>query len=163
MRQGLLAECMNLMSGFVPINMATGANAGDWVAMKNFSSLAIVIFKAAGDAGEPAIVTVSQATDNTGTGTKALNFTRIDLKAGAALTSIGNFTKVVQAAANTYSIEGDYQAIAVIEIDATALDVANEFDYIQASIADVGATSQIGGILYMGENVYKAPVTSPLL
>ena len=33
----LFAEQAQIVAGFVPVNLATAANAGDWVSMKGFS------------------------------------------------------------------------------------------------------------------------------
>jgi len=147
----LLTEKVQIASGFVPISMAAGANAGDWVSLKNFLRCAIVFFKAAGTAGDDPVITLLQATSVAGSNSKALNFTRIDSKQGAALTAIGQFTKTEQAAGNTYSnlTLAETQAIIVIDIKAEDLDIDNGFDCLQASVADVGTNAQIGGLLYL--------------
>lgn len=148
-----LVENTQICAGFVPVNMATANNTGDWISMKNWGHLAIVIFKGAGAAAEPLTVTVSQATAVAGTNSKALNFTDLYTKAGADIFAIGTWTRVTQSAGNTWAAgsgaNGDYQAIYLIEIDAEDLDVGGGFDCVQASIADVGTTSQVGGILYI--------------
>lgn len=157
-----LTETAQIAAAIVPVNLATAANAGDWVSLKGYGHVAIVVFKAAGGAGEPPTVTVEQAQDVSGTGHKALNFTRVDAKNGAALTAIGEFTKVTQAAANTYALAaGDTQALYVIEFDAAELDLANGFDCVQASIADVGAAAQVGCALYILTDARYAGETMP--
>lgn len=149
-----LAEHFNVAEGFLPINMATGANAGDWVSMKNYSELHIVFFGAPGAAAEPATITVEQASAVAGTGAKALTFTTYYLKQAATnLQSTGTFTKTTQTAANTVVLgsgaNGDKAAIVVISIHAEDLDSDGGFDCVRASVADVGTTSQIGALLYI--------------
>lgn len=147
----LLAEELQIAAGFVPVDLAGAAGgAGDWVSLKHYRHVAIVVLKAAGAAAEDPIVTITQATDVSGTGAKALNFTRVDRKRGADLFAIGQFTKVTQAAANTYNGDsGDVQELFVIEFNAEDLDADGGFDCVRAAIADVGTTAQLGAMLYI--------------
>lgn len=144
-------EKMQIASGFVPVNLATASNPGDWVSMKNFLRCAVVVFKAAGTAGDDPTITLEQATAVAGTGAKALNFTRIDAKRGADLLAIGQFTKTEQAAGNTFTSDtlAEEQAIIVIDVKAEDLDIDNGFDCIRATVSDVGTNSQIGAMLYI--------------
>jgi hypothetical protein len=145
-----ITEKMQIVGGFTPVNMASGANTGDYVSLKNYGRCAIVLFKGAGAAGEDPTITMQQASDVSGTGVKNLNFTRIDSKVGT-LSALGTFTQNTQAAANTYvdAVSAESEAIMVIDIKAEDLDIANGFDCLRCTIADVGTTSQIGGVLYL--------------
>lgn len=145
-----LAEQCNIAVGFVPVNMATGANTGDWFDASGFGKVAILFFKGAGAAGEDPTITVLQGTTSAGGSTAALNFTTIYKKQGAALTAIEQWTKVTQTAANTFTHAdlAEQQAIILIEIDTRTL--TDGYRYINASVADVGDTSQIGCLLYKG-------------
>lgn len=144
-------EKMQICAGFNPVDLQTGANNGDWVSLKNYNHLAVVLYKAAGTAGDDPTLTLQQATDVSGTGAKALNFTRIDTKQGASLFAIGTFTKVTQAAGNTYTDDtsAEVQAIWVVEIDAQDLDRDNGFDCVRATVADVGGNAQLGCLFYL--------------
>ncbi len=145
-----LTEEGQLVVAIVPIDLATGANAGDWVSMKHYTDCDIIVVADAGTAGEDPVLTVTQATAVAGTGSKALAFTRVDSKVGAQ-TGIGQFTKNVQAAANTYTdaVSGEAENLFVIHVKAEDLDLANGFDCIQVSIPDTGATAgKIGCALY---------------
>jgi len=146
----LTEECQ-VVSAIVPIDLAAGANNGDWVSMKGYADLDIIVFADAGAAGEDPVLTVTQATAVAGTGSKALNFTRVDSKVGAQ-TGIGQFTKNTQAAGNTYTdaVSGEAENLFVIHIKAEDLDLANGFDCVQVSIPDTGATAgKIGCALYI--------------
>lgn len=142
------AEVFQVCAGFGPVDMSAAANNGDWVSMKNYNRCAIIVFKAAGTAGDTPTVTLTQATDVSGTSSKALNFTRVDVKSGT-LTSVGTYTTVTQSAGNTYAGTANAAGIYIIEIRSEDLDVANGFDCIQASIPDVGANAQLGSCLYV--------------
>jgi hypothetical protein len=159
------AEQAQIISGFVPVNLATAANAGDWVSMKQFQRLVILFFAAAGTAGDDPTLTVEQASAVAGTGAKALTFTRIDTWQGADLTAVGTPTTVAQTAANTYTdaTSAEVQKIWVVEIDAADLDVDNGFDCVRGSIADVGTNAQIGCLLYLGLYSRYAPPASAIV
>lgn len=136
----LLVEAAQIVAAIIPVDSQSGANNGDWVSMKNFDRLSIIVFKAAGVAGDDPVITVKQATDVSGTSAKALNFTRIDAKVGAQ-TGIGAFTTVTQAAGNTYTdtVSAEAQGLFVIEFKAEDLDVNNDFDCVQLSVPDTGS------------------------
>lgn len=140
-----------IAAGVVPVNLATLANDGDWVSLKLYQRLIIILFKGAGTAGEDPTLTLEQAQDVAGTGAKALAFEEIYSKQGADLFTIGEFTKITQAAAATYThTDGAEQmAIWVVEVLASQLDVKNDFDCVRARVADVGVGAQLGGILYI--------------
>jgi hypothetical protein len=156
-------EKNQIAQGFLPVLMNTAANAGDWVSMKEFGRMAIVVFKAVGTAGDDPTIAVKQATDVSGTSSKALAFTEVRKKQAATnLLAVGQFTKSTSAspASNdtfnttlgtwTNSDLAEQAAIIVIDIKAEDLDVANGFDCIQVSIADVGTNAQLGSALYFG-------------
>jgi hypothetical protein len=145
-----LTENIQIVSAIVPVNLATGANNGDWVSLKNYGHCAIVVFKGAGTAGDDPVITVRQATDVAGTSAKALNFTRVDKKVGTQ-TGIGTFTVASQAAANTHTDTDSAEAegVFVVEFDADELDIANGFDCVQVQIPDTGTNAQIGCALYL--------------
>lgn len=162
MNQHIL-EKLQVAAGVLPVNLAAGANDGDWIAMKNFGRLAVVFFKDAGTAGDDPTLTLEQATTNTGTGAKALNFTRIDKKQGADLFAVGQFTTVTQTAANTYTdaTSAEVEAIWVVDVKAEDLDIDGGFDFVRARVADVGTNSQLGCILYLAHEPRYASKTLP--
>jgi hypothetical protein len=147
---GYLTEEGQLVVAIVPIDLASGANNGDWVSMKGYTDLDIIVVTDAGTASEDPVLTVRQATDVAGTSAKALNFTRVDSKVGAQ-TGIGQFTKNTQAAANTYTdlVSGEAENLFVIHIRGEELDLANGFDCVQFQLPDTGATAgKFGCALY---------------
>jgi hypothetical protein len=146
-----LSENGQFVQAIVPINLATGANNGDWVSMANYNHLSIVVSTGVGASGEDITLTVNQATDNAGTSSKALTFTDIYEKEGStALSAVGTATKQTQSAAQTYNSTsgGENEQLIVVEIDADDLDADGGFDFVQLTIADVGSTSQIGSAIY---------------
>jgi hypothetical protein len=146
-----ILEKLQIVAGIIPVDTQTGANNGDWVSLKNYGRCAIVVYKAAGIAGDDPVITVKQASDVSGTGAKALTFTRVDAKVGAQ-TGVGTFTTVTQAAGNTYTdlVSAEAQGLFVIDVQADDLDVDNGFDCVQVSVPDTGAGgAQLGSALYL--------------
>ena len=137
--------------GVHPVNLATGANTGDTVSMKNWGRCAIILIAGIGLAGEDPTITVQQSINVAPSSAKALDFTRVDYKQGADLTAVGQFTTVAQAAANTYTnaTSGETRQIWVIDVKAEDLDADNGFDCIRATLADVGSTAKLGTIIYI--------------
>jgi len=146
------AEQVNVVSGFLPVNMATGANAGDWVSLKNYERCTVIFFKGAGTAGDDPTITIQQATAVAGTGNKDLDcIDKVYKKQDTVLTAETVFTIATQTAdaAYTDATSAEDAAIWVIDIMAEDLDQANGYDCIQASVADVGTNAQIGCVLYL--------------
>jgi hypothetical protein len=139
----------DVVAGFVPINIGS-ARQGDAVSMKNWGRCLILFIAAAGPAGDDPTLTVEQCTAIAPSNAKALNFTRVDVKQGT-LTAVGTWTKVTQAAGNTYTDDesAEVQKIWAVEIAAEDLDVDNGYDCIQASVGDAGTATQIGALLYI--------------
>lgn len=135
----LLVEDHQIVMGIVPVDSQTGANTGDYVSMKGYDRCTVLVIKDAGVAGDDPVITLTQAQDVSGTGVKDLDFTRIDEKVGAQ-TGVGTFTKVTQAAGNTYTnaASAEAQAIFAIEFKGEDLDVNNGFDCLKVAVPDTG-------------------------
>ncbi len=146
-----MLDQLQIAAGFVPVNLASGANNSDWVHLKTFARLLIVFYKAAAASGaEDPTVTVVQATDVTGAGAKALNLARAWTKTDADLTTIGRFSAGAPSA-NTLTVasSAQKQAIWAIEVLASDLDQTNGFNCVRANVADVGSVEQLGCLLYV--------------
>ncbi len=148
----LMVEEGQIVSGFLPVNLSTAANTGDYISMKAYHHLAVVFFKgAAGSSGQDPTLTIVQATTVGGAGAKALNFTTIYTKEATVLTATGSFTKVTQSAGNTYTslTSSEKAALWIVEFDGEDLDRDNDFDCVMASVADTGSWEQPGCVLYL--------------
>ena len=147
------AEQAQIVPFVMPIDLNSGANAGDWVSMKNFERLTICVLASAGTAANDLTMTVSQAVNVSGGSSKALNaITSLAVKQGASLAAIGQYSEVTQAADEQYTeaTNGESQLLYVTDILAEDLDVDNGFDCVQVSLNQVGA-AKVGcafGILW---------------
>jgi len=152
----------DICSAFVPVDLKTGANAGDFISMKDWHHLTIVFFKSIGTAGDDPIFELKQATVVAGTDTKDLNgITSVFYKQGLDLTAVTHFDEATQAADEHYTdaTSAELSGIYVIEIDDTMLDVNNGFDCVQFNVADIGANAQLGCALYiLSQPKYTGPV-----
>ena len=105
-----------------------------------------------GTAGDDPTITLAQGTDIAFGTTKALTFTTIYTKQDATkLSDVGQWTKVSQSAAATYTdaTSAELACLWAIDVKAEDLDTAANYDCIRASIGDVGTNSQIGCIFYL--------------
>ena len=140
----------NIEAAFVPVDMQTAANDGDWINLSLYEYCVIVLFKAAGTAGQDPIFTLQQATSAAGGSAKALNVSTIYSKVGT-LTGVANFTRITQAAGATYIdlVSAEAQAILAAEVRHSELDLANGFRFINITIPDVGGNAQLGCAFYI--------------
>jgi hypothetical protein len=120
--------------------------------MKGYRRCLVLFFKGIGTAGDDPTYTVLQGTDVAFGTNKALNFTTLYVKQDPTqLSDVGQWTKVTQAAANTYidTTQAEQAALVAIEFKAEDLDVKNDYDCIRASCSDVGTNAQLGSLLYI--------------
>ena len=155
-------ETMDVVCGFLPVDMQTAGNTGDTVCMKNWQHCTIIFTKAIGTAGDDPTVTVMQCTDVASGTNKALNFVELFTKQGTQTTT-GTWTRVTQTAANTYTNAtlAESPAIIRIEFDADDLDVTNGYDCIYATVADVGGNPQLGCLHYYLSQPRYGQATTP--
>lgn len=163
----LLVEQMQIAAAFAPVAMNSGAPTIDWVSLKGYGRATFVFFKAAGTANDDPTITLLQAPDVTGAGSKALTIKRVDKKQAATnLFSTAQFTTSTPASpatndtftTNTWtnSTLAEQVAIVCIEIDANDLDADNAFDCVGVTIADVGTNAQLGcGLWVLREPRYQ--------
>ena len=157
-------EIADIIPAFIPIDMQTGANNGQWVSMKIASRVVCVLFKSAGTVGDDPVITLKQATSNAGAGAKALTFTRARTKIGA-IASTPQWTIATQTAANTYTpTSAASPAVIAVEIQQTDLDLNNGFNFVQVSIPDIGTNPQLGSAFYIAYGIrYPQNVTPSML
>ena len=157
-----LFETANLVSAFVPVDLQTGANTGDWVGLGDYQRCVVVVFKGAGTAGDDPIFNLQQATDNAGTSAKDLTFTTIYSKVGTQ-TGIANFTRNTQTAATSYvdAVSAEAEGIIAVEISSEDLDADNNFTHVRLDVADIGSNAQLGCGFYLMLDPRHASQTPP--
>jgi hypothetical protein len=162
MQGGRLLENLNLVEGF-PVVDTNGGKTSDWISVQSYKRC-VVIFAAGAGTGD-SIVTINQAKDIAGTGSKALNFTTFYTKAATTdLSAVANWTKNTQAAANTATVASwaAKSKLCAIEFHAEELDFANQFYFLNAVLSGASAAT-LGYVLFLlGEARYPVQPESML-
>lgn len=155
-------QIANIVEGFKPVDLQTGANNGDYVSLKNYHSCAVVFMSAVGTAAQDPTLTLQQAQDVAGTGVKDLNFTAIYRKQAATdLSSTGTWTRTTQTAANTFTngTSAEEDLIWIVTFEDMELDADGGFDVLRATVADNMAAAQLGVLFYVLFNPRHAQET----
>lgn len=140
-----LLESIDIVTAFAPGSDINTDVAGDWISLKNYDGVLICFHKAAGTAGDDPAILLEQATAVAGTGAKALTAIRaVYAKVGAtALTGVSTFTRYTGTATDDLDTVSTFgtdiladvgEALLVIDIRASDLDVTNGFDCLRFSI-----------------------------
>lgn len=142
----LLVENCGIEAGAVPIDTTGAAVTGDYVSLKLFRHLTVVIQQGAWAGGTPA-VTMKQATDvgNSLSDEKALEIDYYWTKTGLTGTA---FTKTA-ITSDTFTLPATANTITVLEIDATDLDLENGFDCVRLGVASPGSNADLISALYI--------------
>lgn len=115
-----------------------------WLAMKNYNRLSIVVMTANDSTGAAMAVALQQATSVGGAGSKTLAFTSEDQVTDI---SAGDTFTVTTVNSNTFntSATASKNSIYVIEVRGSDLDQANGFDYV--NVASLSCTHSVVAVL----------------
>lgn len=143
---GRLIDVLKPVMGCAPAALTGAAGDGDYVSMKNYSKLTVLISVLNGTTVTGGAVTLKQASAVAGTGEKALSFSKmysnIDCAAADALTE----TAVVSDTFTTDTTNSK-QLMYAIEVDAESLDKANGFDCVRVDVASMA--NAVGAVMYL--------------
>jgi hypothetical protein len=149
-----LGRLFDISVGAAPVDLSSAAVTGKRVSLKRAAALSIVVFKAAGTAGDDPTVTLKQHTaSSSGTTSNLAVIDHYYLKDAATLAGTETWTRVSQAAAATIADPGgagtsaEHQQILVIPVLGTSL--SDGYSYVSLDVADVGTNAQLGGVLYL--------------
>ena len=141
-----LAEQAKIVMGCAPAALTTTAGDGDYVSMKGYNRLTMIIPVLNATTVTGGAITVLQATAVAGTSAKALALTRmwanIDCGASDTLTK----TAVTN---NTFTTDttNSKQLLYVVEVLASDLDIANGFDCVRVDSASMA--NAVGSVVYI--------------
>ncbi len=143
-----LIDRVKFVTGCNPAALATTAGDGDYVSMKGYTNLAVVITVLNGTTVTGGAVTLKQASDVAGTGEKALGFAKMYANTDTAASDTLTETAVTSDTFTT-STTNSKPLKYVIEVDAETLDVDNSFDCVRIDVASMAnATGNVEYILY---------------
>jgi hypothetical protein len=159
----ILGNTIDIIEGVPAVDLQTAANNGDYISMKNNAAVLILFVSGVGTAGDDPTLTIQQATDACGTSAKALNIVTSPVKAWKkqAATSLASTTSWTDASCCvstntlTNATSAEQSAMWAVEYDAGDLDVSNGFDYIRATVADIGSNAQPGWLGYVVKPAYR--------
>ena len=139
-----LAKEAKIVLANVPVDINNLAVTGDYVSMKGYGHLTIVLQFGANGTG--VALTLKQSTDvtNSLSDEKALSFTKIYTNVGLATTDLTE-TAVTS---DTITLGNDPNNLYVVEVDARDLDVNNGFDCVRFNYAS-GAGTTLLSVLYV--------------
>ncbi|HZB28939.1 MAG TPA: hypothetical protein VE465_02115 [Streptosporangiaceae bacterium] len=148
-----LGRLFDLSTGWVPVD-AQAAQTGKRVSLRNAGGCTIVVFKAAGTAGDDHSYDLQQHTASSGGTTADLDIVdHYYLKAEATLDGDETWAKHTQSAASEITEAGgagtsaEEQQILVIEVDADQL--SDGYSYISLNSGGEGSNAQLSGCLYI--------------
>jgi len=155
-----LVEHLGIESAFLPKDITGAAQVGDYVCLKGYQHVTIVLQQGAWAGGTPA-VTLFQATDVAAGNEKALSVTKRWTKVGVSGTT---FVETA-VAADTFNLPAVANTVNVLEVDADQLDVTNGFDCLTVKVASPGANADVlsgvyllSGARYMGATMPDAKI-----
>jgi hypothetical protein len=158
-----LGRLFDLSTGVVPVDLQT-AQTGKRVSLRNCGAVTIVLFKAAGTAGDDPTVTLQE--HNASSGGTSQNLAIIDhyyLKNEATLDGDETWTRKTQSAAATIADPGGATTSAeeqqIVAIEVRGEQLSDGFSYVSLNVADTGTNAQLGGVLYILHDldVQRAP------
>ena len=140
-----LVEYFGFETAVAPKDITGAAQVGDWISLKYYSHVTIILIQGAWAAGTPA-VTLSQALDVSGGTPKALSFTERWTKVG--LSTGSQFTKLA-VTSDTFNLPNVANTITIVEVDGDDLDVDNGYDCVAVNVASPGANADLLTVLYV--------------
>lgn len=152
----LILERFQIVEGFPAVDLATGANSGDWISLKHAKRVAVVFTSGVGTAGDDPTLTIQQATAVAGTSAKALNIptaSAFSKQAATNLAAVASWSTAATISTNTLTNDtsAEQSALWVVEFTPDELDADNGFDCIRATVADIGTNTQPGYLFYLIE------------
>lgn len=141
-----LPEQFKFVMGCAPATLASTAGDGDYVSMKNYRRLTIVIPILNGSTVTGGAVTLIQATEVAGSTTKALAMTRMWANTDCAASDTLVKT-AVSSDTFTSGTTNAKQLMYIIEVLSEDLDTANGYDCVRVDVASMA--NAVGAVLYI--------------
>lgn len=152
-----LATRGQVVAALAPNNYTGAAGVGTYISLKNTGHVTILIQTGAW-AGGTAAVTVNQAVNVGGGSAKPLAFSVYYTD----VASVGNGLVETAVVSNTFNLSAANE-LALIEIDASSLDLLNGFDCISLATATPGSNADYFSATYiLGSPIRYAGNSPPL-
>jgi hypothetical protein len=148
--QGFLVENAKLINALKPKDITGAAQNSGYINMGRGKRCCFVIQGGTWAGGTPA-VTITQATDSSGTGAKALSFSRCFTQNDTTYT---DKPTEVTGLSGSQALIAQASQMLIIEVHAQDLDLANAFNWIRINVASPGANADLLSCLAI---VYDLP------
>jgi len=156
-----LGRIFDIGSAFTPVDFNTAdAATGHRIHMRNYTGIAMVLYKGAGTAGADPVITVQEHNAKTG-GTSAdlVCIDQVFYKTEATLDGDETWSRATQTAAATYTDAtcAELEGIIVTEVEASAMSAG--YEWISFNIAATVANAQLVCGLYImhGLKIQRRP------
>ena len=153
-----VAEQAKIVMGCAPAALTSTAGDGDFVSMKNYRRLTILLPILNGSTVTGGAVTLLQAQDVAATGAKALAMTRMWANTDCAASDTLTKTAVTSDTF-TSGTTNSKQLLYVIEVLAEDLDMANGFDCVRIDVASMA--NAVGAAIYLLDGARYGGTTPP--
>lgn len=153
-----LAEQLKFVTGCAPAALTSTAGDGDYVSMKGYRRLTIVLMILNATTVTGGAITLLQATSVAGGSAKALAFTTMHANTDCAASDALVPTAV---SSNTFTTDAtnSKQLMYVIEVTSEMLDSANGFDCVRVDSASMA--NAVGAALYILDGSRYGATTPP--
>ncbi|MCY4122540.1 MAG: hypothetical protein OXG72_16640 [Acidobacteria bacterium] len=151
---------LHVVRAITPIDLASAAQDGDWVSLKNYNCCLVVYQSDVGTNNQDVSLTLRQAKSAGGANAKALSG-RWYSKQDATVGDVTEADTDSESEVASFRDDGETACLAYCEISADMLDVANDYRFVQVRASDPGATAgKLGSAVYvLGGARYKDGVT----
>lgn len=133
-----LLELGKIENALAPVVPSTASPK--WVSLKGYGRATVIIQGSNDSTGSASAIALSQATAVAGTGAKTLGFTLVDAITDTASSDTYTSTTVASNTFNT-TATASKNFIYVIDVKASDLDVANNFDCFRVTVGDASHTT----------------------
>lgn len=145
-----------ILSSNVPVDINNLAVTGDYVSMKGYNHLTIILHF--GVVGTGTALTLKQAKDVAATGEKALAFKKVYINEGLTTDTLTE-TAVTS---DSYTVASTNSNLYVVEIDSSELDVDNDFDCVRFDLAAGAGTTLLSALCILSVPRYGTTVSAIL-
>lgn len=146
-----LGRLFDVSMGINVVDLATGANTGNRVSLKNADAITVLFVKETSTDTEPAVLTFEQYAASSGG--SPLAYAKVDTiykKTEATLDGDEVWTKVSQSAGATFTESASDDTLqGIYAITVRADQLADGYSYLAVNIADTGTTGTLGTVLYI--------------
>jgi hypothetical protein len=151
-----LGRSYDLAVAVAPVDLSAGAKTGQRVSMKKCSSVAVVVFKDKGgfQNTDPQLTFKSYDASSAGNAdTTTVTVDHYYKKSATSYDGTQTWTKVAITATATPTLSGEGSSGGLYVFEVLAAQLPDGYPYLEVDTSDAGTNSEIGGVLYIQEDL----------